>query len=137
MINGRWQGEMGGRSMKILTLMVIVALLFSSCAHIPDGIKPDLHPRPWTKEEKILLAVSIVAAGADYYTTERCLDRGHREMNPLIGKHPTDTELTLKASAGYFMFLLIAHYCPKLRPYLLGGQAFVNACFAAHNSTVK
>lgn len=123
--------------MKILTLMVIVALLFSSCAHIPDAFKPDLHPRPWTKEEKILLAVSIVAAGADYYTTERFLDRGHEEMNPFIGKRPTDTELTIKVWGSYLIFLLIAHHCPKLRPYLLGSQAFVNACFAAHNSTVR
>ena len=112
---------------KALPLGLIALLLLQGCTHLPK-------PRPWTKTEKMILVASVAAAAADYYTTERSLDRGYGEMNPVIGKYPTDTELTIKGWGCYGLFLILAHYWPKMRKPLLCIQTGANAAFAVHNS---
>ena len=116
--------------MKKLTVLALM-LAFVGCSHL----KP--HPRPWTKGEKVLLCFSVAAAGADYYTTERCLDRGYEEMNPVLGKHPTDTELTLIGWGCYAAIIGVLHLYPELRTPVLFCLTPVNAGFAAHNSTLR
>jgi len=112
---------------KILLIALVTLVLLPGCASLPKA-------KPWTKGEKILLVASILAAGADYYTTERCLDRGGSEMNPLIGEHPTDTQLFLKGWGGYAGLIIITHYSGKWRPVFLGGLIVLNTGFAIHNS---
>ena len=99
----------------VLSLVLVGLCLLVGCATFPEA-------RPWTREEKILLVASILAAGANYWTTERGLDRGGWEMNPLLGEHPTDTELTVKGWGCYGGILLAAHYCPRMRGIILGGS---------------
>ena len=98
----------------VLSLVLVPLCLLVGCASLPEV-------RPWTRGEKILLVASILAAGADYWTTERGLDQGGREINPFIGEHPTDIELTLRGWGYYGVILLGAHYCPELRKVILGG----------------
>ncbi len=112
---------------KILLIGVVTLVLLPGCASLPKA-------KPWTKGEKILLVASVLAAGADYYTTERALDRGNREMNPLIGEHPTDTQLFLKGGGGYAGLIVITHYSGKWRPVFLGGLIVLNIGCAIHNS---
>ena len=83
----------------------------------------------------ILLSVlfSTLAAGTDYYTTERMLDRGHYELNPMIGKYPTDTQLATKFWAGHTLFLIVTHYLPKWRMKLLDMKVIINLGLAIHN----
>ena len=100
---------------------MILVFAISGCATL--GYKP----QPWTREEKVMLVCSVCAAGADYYTTIRCLDHGGRELNPFIGEYPTDTELTIRGWGFYGLFLLVAHYIPGLRKPLLMGQTTMNA----------
>ena len=114
---------------KVMLLTLILALV--GCAHL----KP--HPRKWTKGEKALLCVSVIAASADYYTTERFLDRGYEEQNPVLGKHPTDTELTLIAWGCYGAIIGVVHLYPELRKPVLFCLTPINAGFAAHNSTLR
>jgi len=100
--------------------------LLCSCAH---------SPRPWTKEEKILLIASIFAVSADIYTTERNHDNGNifEERNPFIGKHPTDSQLLIKGGLAYTGVLIGAHYLPSLRTKILGFQISINGVLAIHN----
>ena len=114
----------------VLSLALVGLCLLVGCATLPKA-------RPWTRGEKILLVASILAAGADYYTTERFLDRGYSEMNPLIGDHPTDTELTIKGFGCYGLCLLIAHYLPDERLGLLSLYSVTNTAFAIHNSQLE
>ena len=114
---------------KLLTALLLASLL-CGCSHLPK-------PRPWTKDEKVMLTLSIGAVVADYYTTERMLDRGYKEMNPLMGKYPTDTELTIKTGALYGAFLLIAHYWPQMRRFFLFSQTTAQTGFALQNSRLK
>ena len=112
---------------KTLLLGLIPLLILQGCAHLPK-------PRPWDRTEKVMLVLSVAAVGADCYTTERFLEKGYRELNPLIGEHPTDTELVVRGGALYGVFLLIAHYIPGLRKILLMGQTTRNTGAAIGNS---
>ena len=106
-------------------LIIISLLILTSCVHY----------RPWTKTEKVMLAGSWLAAGADYYTSERALDDpGNHEMNPLIDKHPTDFELATYMLTSQIGITILAHCFPKWRSWLLGGKAAINTGCAIHNS---
>lgn len=113
----------------LMALTLILAVM--GCSHL----KP--HPRPWTKAEKVLLCASIAAAGADYYTTERFLDRGHTEGNPVLGKRPNDTKLTLIAWGSYGVLILVIHLYPELRIPVLWMIVPINGTFAYRNSTLR
>ena len=93
----------------VLSLALVPLCLLVGCASLPEV-------RPWTRGEKVLLVASILAAGANYWTTERGLDQGAREINPFIGEHPTDTELTVRggvATGGFSSQLISAPGCEK------------------------
>ena len=107
---------------KILICSLFVALiLINTCASLPQ-------PKPWTKQEKAFLVASLLTSVADYYTTERSLDNsGTREINPIIGTSPNDTELTIRGWGFYGIFLIAAHYLSDLRTPLL-------SCQIAHTS---
>ena len=48
-------------------------------------------PRPWTKGEKAVLIWSTLATAADAYTTTQALNNPNNcEMNPILGKYPSD-----------------------------------------------
>jgi len=108
----------------IMRLLFIAILLLSGCAS-------------WTPQERILGGVSCLAAAADGYTTIRFLDNPNNwEMNPILGKHPSDTEVITYMMASQLAVLIIAHFCPKYRSWLLGGKTTVNLGFAIHNTTL-
>ena len=115
---------------KILLLVLVTLVLIPGCASLPK-------PRPWTREEKVLLVVSILAAGADLVTTKQMLDRGNYEMNPLVGRHPTDTGLMIKLPLIQLSYWVLCHYWPQMRTGLLGCKITINTGFAIHNSKLK
>ena len=106
-----------------LTLLILI-LTLTACAH---------NPRPWRTTEKTLLVASTLAAAADYYTSERIMDRGGRELNPLIGEHPSDAKLGFYMLGTQTLTVIISHYIPCLRKPLLGVKTAVNAGFAIRN----
>ena len=115
---------------KILVIALVTLVLLPGCASLPK-------PRPWTTEEKVLLVGSILAAGADLYTTKKMRDRGHDEINPLIGEHPTDTELMIKLPVLQLSYWVLCHYWPQMRTGLLGCKITINTGNAIHNSRLE
>lgn len=97
-------------------IVVALILLTMGCSHI----KP--HPRSWTTGEKAMAGFFIVAHAADAYTTERHQDypASYEELNPLLGKHPTDSEIAIYFIATGAAALVICHFYPELRYPLLG-----------------
>jgi hypothetical protein len=105
-------------------LVAIIALFLMGCA-------------TWSKTDKALLTTFWLSTGADYATTKNALDDGGRELNPLIGKHPSDGKLL-----GYMIITnsavtAIAHFVPPLRKWLLGGGTVVHGFCAVHNAGEK
>ena len=67
-------------------------------------------PRPWTLDEKILLGASCVAAAADAYTTTRALDNPNNwEINPVIGKRPSDSKVVITLGVSQILTIVLAH----------------------------
>lgn len=109
--------------MRMVLIFFIILFLVTSCAT----------PRPWTKGEKTAAYFFIAAHFADGYTTSQSLDNGNYEMNPILGKYPSDSELVVYFSVTGAIALVLSHYKPSLRKPLLYGYGSVNTAFAIHN----
>ena len=91
-------------------------------------------PRPWTDGEKALLFWSTVATLADGYTTCRMLDDPDNwERNPILGKHPDNEQVVIYLSISQIVTVIIAHFWPDMRKYLLGGKACIDTGCAINN----
>jgi hypothetical protein len=105
---------------------LIIVLLLTGCAS-----------RPWTQQEKILLGVSCVAMLADTYTTTRFLDNSNNyEMNPILGSHPSDTNVVMYMFSSQVVAIILAHYFPKYRSWILGIKTGLNTSGAVNNSAL-
>ena len=103
--------------------VLIAMLLFTGCATV----------RPWTTEEKVLLAASCLAVAADMTTTIDGLNNGNWETNPMMGEYPSDSQVVLTMAATHAVFIIVAHYWSDFRTWILGIKTGVNAGFAFHN----
>jgi len=114
--------------LKKFTLFLIFLFFFSSCA----TLKPN--PKPWTKPEKIAAGYFILGHIADALTTERALDDSNiDEINPILGKRPSDSKITIYFSLTGIAALTISHFYPKLRIPLLSLYGTVNFGNTIHN----
>jgi len=91
----------------------------------------------WTTQEKVLLGVSCLAATTDAYTTARFLDReGSWEMNPVMGKHPSGTEVITYMISSQMIAIVLAHYFPKYRSWILSIKTGLNTVGTLNNLTL-
>lgn len=109
--------------MKSILISFIIGLLLTACAS----------PRPWTKKEKIAAGFFLIAHTADAITTSQLNDNGNYELNPLLGKHPSDTEVCIYFSITAIGALTLSHFYPNLREPLLYGYGGLNTGLAIHN----
>jgi len=93
------------------------------------------NPRPWTKSEKMAAVFFIAAHTANAFTTEAHQDRPelHNEINPILGTHPTDTEVIGYFSLTGALALGVAHLYPEIRKPLLIGYGGVNTYWSIHD----
>ena len=116
-------------------LLVILLIALSGCASA----------RPWTKGEKAVLGWSIIACGADMFTTCKFLNNpDNYEMNPAMGKHPSKGKIVISASLSHLICVGISHWVPEItlpiigkvnmRYSFLGGKAGFNTYLAINNA---
>ena len=112
---------------KIRSILLVVAFLFvTSCAGNTRT--------PWTTMDKALLVGSLVTSAADLYTTHDGLQNHNmHELNPILGKHPSDTRLVLTTVAFNAIVIFVADRVPSLRKWLLGGKMVGNGISAYRN----
>ena len=92
----------------------------------------------WSKSDIAWGVASTLATGADVYTTSQFLENpSNYEMNPILGKHPSNSEVFVVLATSQIIVLTIAHFYPKLRPYILSGKTAINTSFAIHNSRLE
>ena len=91
----------------------------------------------WDRETKTMFVASSIAITADWATTRNMsgrYDEGYYEKNPILGKHPTTTEVDL-----YMIGMLVSNYfitdwLPKeYRMFYLGVRTISHGS-AAHNN---
>jgi hypothetical protein len=54
-------------------------------------------------------------------STEEMLDRGHRELNPILGEHPSDSEIAAYGAVTSALVVIIADQAGKIEK---GGSWF-------------
>ena len=111
--------------MKNIKIAFIVCYLASlGCAH--DS---------WTKTDTGLAVTSILATGFDTYTTERMLDNSQNyEMNPMMGRHPSDSRVIVTMGLTQVAVIGLAYFLPvKYRRALLTSKIIFNTGLAVHN----
>ncbi len=88
----------------------------------------------WDSTDKALLGVLTVTSAADAYTTMEGMDQGLRELNPILGSHPSDAEIAL-FTAGVVLggWYLAQHMEPKDRKMFLTILSFIKGGAALHN----
>ena len=122
---------------KIVSLMVGFMLL-CSCSSLPKA-------RPWTTSEKIVAGWSVLASAADAYTTTQALNNPYNyEVNPLLGKRPSDGKVIVYLGLSQLIALAISHWYPdvelpligkvNMRHGFLGFKAIVNTGCVVNNS---
>ncbi len=118
-----------GRRDRSLSFAFVLLLMTTGCTSIIP------HPRPWTKQEKQAAIFFLAAHTANAYTTELHQDKPHLyyERNPLLGKHPSDTETNVYFSVTGLGTLLIAHFYPEIRERLLWNYFKVNTMASLHD----
>ena len=90
-------------------------------------------PRPWTKEEKIMLGASCLAVAADMTTTINGMHNGNSETNPTMGEHPSDAVVISVMALTQVATIVLAHYWEGFRVWILGTKTGINVGFAFHN----
>lgn len=110
--------------MRLLSLLIALTLLLTSCA-------------TWSRTDKLLAVGSLTATAADYYTTKQVLSRpGTHEANPIYGSDPSDARLIGTMAASNLILMVLAHYYPELRKYILGGNMVLHGGAAIYNTQV-
>ena len=108
--------------MKSLILTTLFLLFLPACA---TNAK-------WSTTDKWLAASMITGQAADYATTQRALDQGAVELNP-IAKNMNSGEMAAFKAGGTGLVLWAADAWPKARkPILIIGGALGWGC-AIHN----
>ena len=104
--------------------LIIAVVLISGCS--------------WSKSDIAWGLASTLATAADGYTTSEFLENPNNyEMNPILGERPSNSEIFISCAISQTLFLTIAHFFPKLRPYILGGKTAINTGLAIHNSQLE
>jgi len=98
-----------------------------------SGLVP--HPRSWTKQEKYAAYFFLAAHTANALTTEAHQDYPNQyyETNPILGRHPSDTEIGAYFSLTGVGTLVLCHFYPELRKPVLLGYGAVNTYWAIHD----
>lgn len=110
---------------KFCLIFLIIILLFTGCAS----------PRPWTKQERIAAGYFLLAHSADAFTTRQLLtvNKENYEINPIMDKHPSDTEIGIYFSLTALTALGLSHFHPEFRKPLLVGYGSLNSFCVIHN----
>lgn len=124
-------------------LMVIIAFWI---VMLPAWCKAE--PRPWTNDEKIMLAWSSAASVADMYTTISALRNPYNwEVNPVLGRRPNPLAVITTLLVTQIITATIAHFVPDLtlplfgkvnmRQQLLYTKASINTSNACWNTRLE
>ena len=101
-------------------LLVIFILILTGCA--------TYSPADWAA-----LSFAVAGSAADVYTTERCLDGGGYERNPVFGSDPSDGKLIAGKVVALLACVAVGELEPGWRPWMFGLLGGTGAAAAVHN----
>lgn len=102
-------------------ILSILLILICSCSTL-------------SKKDVLLYAGSSATALLDAYSTNKALDNGRYELNPVVGKHPSKTTVFLVACTSQVVVMIVTYFLPeKYRHIILGGKIVVNGSTTVNN----
>ncbi|HUV85113.1 MAG TPA: hypothetical protein VMV86_05340 [Methanosarcinales archaeon] len=113
----------------LLTICTLLFLFSSGCTSLTP------HPRAWTTSEKKAAIFYIVAHTANALTTEAHQNQPelYYEVNPILGRHPSDLEIGGYFSLTGIITLGVTHLYPELREPVLYGYGAINCHWTIHD----
>jgi len=112
-------------------LIIPIALMFFGCSGM--HLKAN---DPWTNEQKILQGTSLALRVADWGTTLDIADKPdkYREVNPILGDHPSKGRVNTFFASSIILNYLIADNLPgKYRNKWLWFNVAVSAICVGNN----
>ena len=103
-----------------MKLLIIILCLLTGCAS-------------WSKQEKVAGVFFLAAHTANYYSTQGMLDKSNYELNPVLGKYPSDKKVAVYFSLTGAGALIVAHFWKEARQWILWGYGGVNAAWVIHD----
>ncbi len=94
---------------------------------------------PWTTTDKALGTVALLATVVDWGQTRHIAKHPERfrETNPMLGEHPSVSDVNRHFAIAIVGGGLIAHFLPgEIRPWFLGGAAVVEIGFGINNASL-
>ena len=126
-------------SIRLIVLIVVLMIYLVGC-----GGKTS---RKWSKGEIVVASVGTGLAVWNCVESEKMLDRGGRELSPLMGEYPSDLRLVGTMALTHLVMLGIGHRWPtvelpvvgecELRMSLIVGKGVVNGGLAIGDREVE
>ena len=104
-------------------ISLVVFILLSGCA-------------TWQKStpfEKAVYTCMLVTTATDMITTDRILDQGGSELNPLLGSHPNNEALYMFTGSKILIHTVLGHYSEFWRKYGWSGSCLAGTILTIHN----
>ena len=95
--------------------------------------------QPWDRTDKVLGATALAASVSDWGQTRWIAEHpeGFHEMNPMLGTHPSVSEVNQHFALSIAAGGLIANALPAHeRKLFLGGVTVIELGFSAHNHAI-
>jgi transcriptional regulator with XRE-family HTH domain len=114
----------------IVALLLLAALLFAPQAHAAD---------PWDRTDLALAGAALTLKAVDFGQTRYVAQHPERfhECNPVLGKHPSESDVALFFAAGALTEIVVAHFLPApWRKAWLGCCISGSLICTTHNASI-
>ena len=88
----------------------------------------------WDAKDKALMGGVVITSGFDAWTTMEGMDRGYKELNPILGNHPSDGAIIAHSLTIVLLGYYFAQYMhPTERKIFLTFLSLIKGGAAVHN----
>jgi len=114
----------------IVVFLLLAALLFAPQARAAD---------PWDKADLALAGTYLALKAVDFGQTRYIAQHPERfrECNPIIGRHPSESDVIVYFALGAVVDAAVAHFLPsKWRKIYLGARIATSLVCVANNASI-
>ena len=109
---------------RIFSVCVVGVVVMAGCSGVP-----------YSRADKIAFGVLVGTATADWYTTDRAINRGGVEVNPLLDDRPSGEQVALLKLGQIGLCYLFGEIWPEDRQKIFYTCSVINGVVAIHNDS--
>ena len=107
---------------RIFSVCVVGVVVMAGCSGVP-----------YSKGDKIAFGALMGTATADWYTTDRAIAGGGRELNPMLDDRPSSEQVALLKIGQVGLCWLFGEIWPDKRESIFWTGSVINGVVAIHN----